>query len=91
MIDVQPGLQGDFAFSKDGLQVDQDGCDACHLLQETHHHGDHDWLVVGGCGQLRACDFTLCVDAALYLETDRYTYNTYTCLLYTAFISSSVV
>lgn len=31
-------LQGDFALGKDGLQVDQNGRDARHLLQETHHH-----------------------------------------------------
>lgn len=60
------GLQGDFALGKDRLQVDQNGSDPCHLLQETHHHRDKDWPVVVGCGKLRPCNSTLCVDAVLY-------------------------
>lgn len=37
-INHQPGWQGDIALFKDGLHVNQDWCDACHLLQETHPH-----------------------------------------------------
>ena len=59
------GLQGDVALGEDGLQVDQDGRDARHLLQETHHHRDEDGLVEDGGSELRACDPGLGADAVL--------------------------
>lgn len=36
-MDALPGLYSDFALGKDEFHVDQDGRDARHLLQETHH------------------------------------------------------
>lgn len=54
------------ALLKDGLQVDKNGCDARHLLQETHHYRDDDRSVVDGCGQLGQSDSTLCADAVLH-------------------------
>lgn len=36
--EAPPRLQGKTAMRKDGFQIDQNRCDARHLLKEAHHH-----------------------------------------------------
>lgn len=71
-MDLRPGRQQDFALGKNGLQVNQNRSDARHLLQETHHHGDDDWPVDHGRGQLGPRESALHADTALHRDTYMY-------------------